>query len=383
MLPLTTMKPQRQSLTSVAVGVLVFGHAAIVGSVQETVAPKPAPGVSQPAYPAAARAAGIEGEVRYRAAIRADGSVASVDIISVPATGVGFEEEVQRAVTSWRFVPATLRGVASPSEYSGAVRFTVSIPQESIYPLSSHAAWTQVRALAADLKLRIRRADDRQQLLIGESPYRSSLPDASILELPTGFAPESVEFHVFVAPGVEPAHVAIGSVLYSRHIDPGRRQMWTSYATDALHRWFAAKLSARAGVTAEPLAGSAERRAEQARRLMPADVHDDCSIRPAVLLEQADRAKTNVTMPQVISEVKPLYPKEQLMAAHQSVVLFAAEMTEHGTLMNMKHLKPIDASDDFKRAAQLAATLWRFQPGVVNGCRARMTVTLQMSFSAQ
>jgi TonB family protein len=136
-------------------------------------------------------------------------------------------------------------------------------------------------------------------------------------------------------------------------------------------------------VTAEPLAGSAERRAEQARRLMPADVHDDCSIRPAVLLQSSDKARPTVTAPQVISEVRPLYPKEQLMARHESVVLFAAEMTEHGTLMNMKHLKPIDASDDFKRAAQLAASLWRFQPAVVNGCRARMVVTVQMSFRTQ
>jgi TonB family protein len=43
-------------------------------------------------YPPAASRAGVEGTVEFNAAVNIDGTVAEVDIVSVPSPNVGFEE---------------------------------------------------------------------------------------------------------------------------------------------------------------------------------------------------------------------------------------------------------------------------------------------------
>jgi TonB family protein len=64
----------------------------------------------QPKFPKEARAKGAHGSVVAQAVVRKDGTVGEVQILSVPAEGVGFEEAVTEAVKQRRYKPATYEG---------------------------------------------------------------------------------------------------------------------------------------------------------------------------------------------------------------------------------------------------------------------------------
>ena len=67
---------------------------------------------ADPAYPAAARSAGIEGQVSVSYDVTPAGRVMNVVVVAAEPSGV-FEEAALAAVRSWRFRPATERGVPS------------------------------------------------------------------------------------------------------------------------------------------------------------------------------------------------------------------------------------------------------------------------------
>lgn len=74
-----------------------------------------------PRYPSAARRAGIEGAVVVRGIVRRDGTIDNVEIIRDLPYGLG--EEARRAVSRWRFRPATLRGEPIDVYYTVTVNF--------------------------------------------------------------------------------------------------------------------------------------------------------------------------------------------------------------------------------------------------------------------
>ena len=74
-----------------------------------------------PVYPAAANAAGLEGDIHIEAVITREGSVASARVVQgVPLLNAAALE----AVRQWRFTPTTLNGV--PTEVSMTVRVSFS-----------------------------------------------------------------------------------------------------------------------------------------------------------------------------------------------------------------------------------------------------------------
>lgn len=74
-----------------------------------------------PRYPAAARRQGIGGAVVVRGIVRQDGTIDNVEIIKDLPFGLG--EEARRAVSRWRFRPATYRGEAIDVYYTVTVNF--------------------------------------------------------------------------------------------------------------------------------------------------------------------------------------------------------------------------------------------------------------------
>lgn len=74
-----------------------------------------------PRYPPAARRAGIGGAVVVRGIVRRDGTIDNVEIIRDLAHGLG--EEARRAVSRWRFRPATYRGEPIDVYYTVTVNF--------------------------------------------------------------------------------------------------------------------------------------------------------------------------------------------------------------------------------------------------------------------
>jgi TonB family protein len=74
-----------------------------------------------PRYPAAARRASVQGSVVVRGIVRRDGSIDNVEIIQDLPHGLG--EEARRAVSRWRFRPATFRGEPIDVYYTVTVNF--------------------------------------------------------------------------------------------------------------------------------------------------------------------------------------------------------------------------------------------------------------------
>lgn len=79
-------------------------------------------GAFQPDYPASEQRREVEGVVRVRVLIGADGRVKVVELISSDSPGF-FAATKQRALSKWRFKPATRGGVAEESWKEMVVRF--------------------------------------------------------------------------------------------------------------------------------------------------------------------------------------------------------------------------------------------------------------------
>jgi len=60
----------------------------------------------QPAYPAEAKQAGVEGMVVVQLYISAEGSVVEHRILKAKPEDAGFQAEVERVLPQWRFTPA-------------------------------------------------------------------------------------------------------------------------------------------------------------------------------------------------------------------------------------------------------------------------------------
>ncbi|MDK2761115.1 MAG: TonB family protein [Sphingopyxis sp.] len=82
-------------------------------------------GVFQPEYPASEQRRELEGVVKVRVLIGADGRVKAVELVSTDSPGF-FEETKRRALAKWRFKPATRGGVAEESWKEMTVRFQIS-----------------------------------------------------------------------------------------------------------------------------------------------------------------------------------------------------------------------------------------------------------------
>ena len=74
-----------------------------------------------PRYPAGARRAGVQGPVVIRGIVRRDGSIDNLEIIKDLPYGLG--DEARRAVSRWRFRPATFRGEPIDVYYTVTVNF--------------------------------------------------------------------------------------------------------------------------------------------------------------------------------------------------------------------------------------------------------------------
>lgn len=74
-----------------------------------------------PRYPPAARRAGVQGPVVVRGIVRKDGRIDNVEVIQSLPHGLG--EEARRAVSRWRFRPATYRGEPIDVYYTVTVNF--------------------------------------------------------------------------------------------------------------------------------------------------------------------------------------------------------------------------------------------------------------------
>ncbi len=76
-------------------------------------------------YPSSARAKGLTGEVLLRVRVGAGGAVEEIQIARAEPSGI-FEEAAQKAVRSWRFEPAFVKGRTVASWISQKIRFEMN-----------------------------------------------------------------------------------------------------------------------------------------------------------------------------------------------------------------------------------------------------------------
>jgi protein TonB len=81
-------------------------------------------GAFQPDYPANEQRRELEGVAKVRVLIGTDGRVKAVELVSTDSPGF-FEETKRRALSKWRFTPATRGGVAEESWQVMTVRFQI------------------------------------------------------------------------------------------------------------------------------------------------------------------------------------------------------------------------------------------------------------------
>lgn len=80
---------------------------------------------TSPVYPYKARQRNIEGYVKVKLLVRADGTVGEVSVLDAQPKGL-FDSAALKAVPEWRFQPGVIDGEAVPSWVVTTIRFTLN-----------------------------------------------------------------------------------------------------------------------------------------------------------------------------------------------------------------------------------------------------------------
>ena len=105
---------------------------------------------------------------------------------------------------------------------------------------------------------------------------------------------------------------------------------------------------------------SAERQDQGASKVVPAD---------------------DVSLPQLVKEVKPSYTRKARAAAIQGVVLLQAVVRSDGRVGDVRVVRSLDAKYGLDQQAVKAAKQWVFKPGMKDGKPVAVLVAVEMSFS--
>ena len=94
-----------------------------------------------------------------------------------------------------------------------------------------------------------------------------------------------------------------------------------------------------------------------------------------------DGKDPGVTLPKVISEVKPKYTPEALQARIAGTVVMTTVVRTDGTPRDIEITKSLDTVYGLDQQAAAALGQWRFGPGRKDGKPVNVRVTIEMRFS--
>jgi TonB family protein len=89
----------------------------------------------------------------------------------------------------------------------------------------------------------------------------------------------------------------------------------------------------------------------------------------------------DVTLPTVLSSVKPHYTPEAMSAGIQGEVLLDCVVRQDGTVGDVTVTRSLDAATGLDRSAIEAIRMWRFTPGTRNGRPVPVRVAVNMTFT--
>ena len=93
-----------------------------------------------------------------------------------------------------------------------------------------------------------------------------------------------------------------------------------------------------------------------------------------------DGKDQSVTLPKVISEVKPQYTPEAMQAKIEGTVMMTAVVRTDGTPGDIEITKSLDTEHGLDKQAVAALSQWRFEPGLKDGKPVPVRVTVEMRF---
>ena len=94
-----------------------------------------------------------------------------------------------------------------------------------------------------------------------------------------------------------------------------------------------------------------------------------------------DGKAPGVTLPKVISEVKPKYTAEALQARIAGTVVMTAVVRTDGTPGDIEITQSLDAKYGLDKQAVDGLSQWRFEPGRKDGKPVPVRVTIEMRFT--
>lgn len=94
-----------------------------------------------------------------------------------------------------------------------------------------------------------------------------------------------------------------------------------------------------------------------------------------------DGKDPGVTLPKVISEVKPQYTPEALQARIEGTVIMTAVVRTDGRPGDIEITKSLDTEYGLDKQAAAALSQWRFEPGLKDGKPVPVRVTVEMTFT--
>lgn len=276
------------------------------------------------------------------------------------------------------FLLACLTAVAPPHASVGArpqdAAAAATLQGEAMYAVPSKQMWEHVQAVVKASGFRPDKRDVKHQLLVTEwRDYDAKLlPSTEALDLPGKGVPLRIQLHFLVAPGREPARVALGSVIeFVRAQEKSVKLL--AYRNAAMDKWLFAALDARAGATHQEMAGTWDGRKAQAAKLLPAGATDRClSASPAVPPDAIQRLVP-------IGSLNLVFPAEGVDKGARTVSL-DVQLTEHGTLSHLKIVNPSEKFALYESSARAAAGLWRFEPVLVAGCPVAAPLSLEIDY---
>lgn len=94
-----------------------------------------------------------------------------------------------------------------------------------------------------------------------------------------------------------------------------------------------------------------------------------------------DGKALGVTLPKVVSEVKPQYTPEAMQARIEGAVFITAVVRTDGTPNDIKITKSLDSKHGLDKQAVTALRQWRFEPGRKDGKPVAVRITVEMRFT--
>jgi TonB family protein len=97
--------------------------------------------------------------------------------------------------------------------------------------------------------------------------------------------------------------------------------------------------------------------------------------------EVVDGKAPGVTLPKIVTEVKPKYTPEALQAKIQGTVMMSAVVRTDGTPSDIEITKSLDTRHGLDKQAMAALGQWRFEPGRKGGKPVPVRIEVEMHFT--